>query len=572
MKLLSPLFGRLWNEGSRPLCGGFESLLRSKRKSTYQIVRPTINFPDIKLISQVFSSEDEPQKVYLQPLISLPEWNRLLAKLTEPEIQQTAINMICGPKSSGKSTFAKLLANRLLSTSMGATTGTRSPGVALIDLDPGQPEYSPPGHVSLIHLQEPNFGPPYTHPSPGSKGRVVRSHTIAALTPSMDPSLYMACALDLFAHYRHLLSSVPHCPLIINTPGWVLGTGLEILMELIARVRPNGVIYMSDEGPWEVVQSLRTAAKLISTPVYTLPSQLSEYTTRTSVHLRTMQTMSYFHLNITHEKKLSWNYTPLTSLPPWEIIYSGNNPGILGILCYGEQPPASLLADTINGSLVAVVVIEDTAAIPGWDSQEQDEDVTNEGPIPEMSNLDDVTFNQSSEIQAFDADSIHQRPVTKPLVIRTPAEDLPYFNPANDISLDPQSSHTIGLALVRGIDTSRRRLQILTPIPAREIKEINEAGKQVILVSGKLDTPGWAYTEDLHQKEATEKGKSKAGDQADDIDIDDNTDIPLGSKVLSAEFENLPWVEKLKGSEGRGLGARVWRVRRDLGRTADGGD
>ncbi|RDL32553.1 uncharacterized protein BP5553_09009 [Venustampulla echinocandica] len=573
MKSLSPLFGRLWNDGSRPLCSRFESLLRNKRKSTYQIVRSAINFPDNKLISQVFSSEDEPQKAFLQPLISLPEWNRLLAKLTGPEIQQTPITMICGPKSSGKSTFARLLANRLLSTSMGATAGTKTPGVALIDLDPGQPEYSPPGQVSLIHLQEPNFGPPYAHPSPGSKSRVVRSHAIAALTPSMDPSLYMACALDLFAHYRNLLSSVPHCPLIINTPGWVLGTGLEILMELITKVRPNGVIYMSDEGPWEVVQSLRSAAKLTSTLVYTLPSQLSEYTTRTSVHLRTMQTMSYFHLNTTHEPKLSWNCTPLTSVPPWEISYAGNNPGILGILCYGEQPPANLLADAINGSLVAVVVIDDTAAIPGWDSQERDEDTIDDGPASETPDQDDISLSQNSEIQAFDANSIHHRPVAKPLITRTLAEDLPYFNPANDISLDPQFSHTIGLALIRGIDLSRRRLQILTPIPAHDLREVNEAGKQVVLVSGKLDTPGWAYTEELYQKGSTEKEKNKVDEDAEDVDAeDDDTNITTDNKVLGASFENIPWVEKLKGSEGRGLGARVWRVRRDLGKMADGGD
>jgi len=33
----------------------------------------------------------------------------------------------------------------------------------------------------------------------------------------------------------------------------------------------------------------------------------------------------------------------------------------------------------------------------------------------------------------------------------------------------------------------------------------------------------------------------------------------------------VPWVETLEGSQGRGIGARVWRVRRDLGRS-EGGD
>ena len=43
-------------------------------------------------------------------------------------------------------------------------------------------------------------------------------------------------------------------------------------------------------------------------------------------------------------------------------------------------------------------------------------------------------------------------------------------------------------------------------------------------------------------------------------------------RILSDGFQNAPWVEKLEGSRGRGVGARVWRVRRDLGRNGDGGD
>jgi hypothetical protein len=35
--------------------------------------------------------------------------------------------------------------------------------------------------------------------------------------------------------------------------------------------------------------------------------------------------------------------------------------------------------------------------------------------------------------------------------------------------------------------------------------------------------------------------------------------------------KDVPWVERLEGSEGRGVGAKVWRVRRDLGRS-EGGD
>jgi polynucleotide 5'-hydroxyl-kinase GRC3/NOL9 len=529
----------------------------------------------------------------------------MLAKFSTLTDQRPHSIVICGPKSSGKSTFAKLLTNRLLFISTDfsqSANANKKASVALLDLDPGQPEYSPPGQLSLVHILEPNFGPPFTHPIPGAKSKIIRSHSIVAISPSLDPSLYMACVADLLAHYRNLLSTEPNCPLVVNTPGWVLGTGLEILMEIITNVRPSNIIYMSQDGPAEVVESLRDVAKSArvvgihptdiaymspnrprkvvgstrgearSVPVLTLPSQASEYTTRTAVHLRTMQAMSYFHLDTTMEEVLTWSGLPLTSVPPWEIRYSNENPGILGVMCYGEQPPATLLADTITGSLVAVVVIDDLAAIPGWTSEGEDNNLPSQISKTIMETDD-------TEIRAFDQNSLQPMHVARPLIVRTLDEDIPYFNPANAISLHPRYSHSIGLALVRGVDVARRLLQVLTPIPPRVIEEINEAGKSIVLINGKLDTPGWAYTEELTQKLALDKASRKNGGIAVEIDdeVSSENDPDEGmdgteNRSLGDGFQNAPWIEKFEGSQGRGIGARVWRVRRDLGRTGDGGD
>jgi polynucleotide 5'-hydroxyl-kinase GRC3/NOL9 len=482
--------------------------------------------------------------------------------------------MICGPKSSGKSTFTKLLSNRLLSAAAErlATIPSRSqnpPGVAILDLDPGQPEYSVPGQLSLLHVQDPNFGPPFSHPVPDGNSRIIRAHTIAAITPSMDPSHYMTCALNLFAHYRNFLSTVPNCPLILNTPGWVLGTGLEILVDLITKTRPTEIIYMSQYGPKEVVGSLQDAAK--ATPVLTLPSQVSEYVTKTASHLRTMQAMSYFHIDSKNRKSLAWSGQPLTSVPPWEVRYSGDSAGILGIMCYGEQPPPDLLLDSINGALVGIVVIDDVAAIPGWQTEEQDAmDENNDLESDQPYKMD----SGDAELREFDEESIQLQHLEKPLIVRTPIEELPYFNPANAISLNPKHSSCIGLALVRGIDVARRRLQILTPISPTLIEEINEAGKSIVLVSGKFDTPGWAYTEELMQKQSLEKAAKNRGNDGMDVDDEeddesDDDEVGLEVRYLGESFQNAPWIERQEGSQGRAVGSRVWRVRRDLGKSGD---
>ncbi|CAG8961297.1 hypothetical protein HYFRA_00013758 [Hymenoscyphus fraxineus] len=435
---LSPLFGKLWNEDCGPLGPDFEFLLQNQKPSTYQILFPSLQ---------------NPPKSHLQPLISPPEWNALLSRLSSPSSTPTTpqITLITGPKSSGKSTFARLLTNKLLSTHAYAKTQ----GLALLDLDPGQPEYSLPGNLSLTHLRSPNFGTPYTHPRPSGSSKTIRMHALSAITPSMDTSLYMACAMDLYSHYRKLLSSFPKCPLVVNTPGWVLGTGLEILVELIASFRPTEVLYMSCDGPQEVVESLREACG--KTPkasiFHTLPSQSSEFTTRTAAHLRTMQYMSYFHLNPDDkngkEDRLSWNNTPLTSMRPWEIKYSGENSGIWGIMCYGEQPPPSLLAETINGSLLSLVV-------------------------------------------------------------------------------------------------------------------------SVVLVSGKLDIPGWSYTEALNLRDARSRSRTAQGRSHEEGEDGSDSVQEKEGDERGDGFKTIPWVEKLEGSQGRGIGSRVWRVRRDLGRMGDG--
>ncbi|KAA8566504.1 hypothetical protein EYC84_009063 [Monilinia fructicola] len=521
LESLSPLFGKLWNEGAQVFGSGSSYPAAKIGKSTFQIVG----------------------KSYLRPITSPPEWNKMLAKLSN-STEATKRIMLCGPKSSGKSTFAKLLVNRLLSANKNETqnsTSKRGPGVALLDLDPGQPEYSHPGQISLIHIQEPNFGSSITHPIPGIKSRLVRAHSLGAVSPSMDPSLYISCALDLFAHYRSLSSLHFNCPLVINTPGWVFGTGLEILVDLIVKVHPSEVIYMSKAGPSEVIESLQDAAK--TTALTTLPSQTSEFMTRTSAHLRTMQSMSYFHLDSTNKNELAWNGTPLTSIPPWEIKYSGENSGVLGIMCYGEQPPADLLAETINGSIVSVVVIDDPDAIPGHSSLQHGHD--------EISDSDTLhTFNSPS----------NPDPIKTPLIIPTPHENLPYFNPLNAITLDPKYSHTIGMALVRGIDAKRQRLQVLTPISPELLEETNQEGKKIVLISGKLDTPGWAYTEELMKRTWLEKVKRRKElnggyeDEDDDSDAeDDRTETPsLGSVYADITFHNAPWVEKAHRLTGQG--------------------
>ena len=494
---------------------------------------------------QLFSTADGPRKIPLHKVYSPPEWNETFAAVSSGKWNREIISstMICGPKSSGKSTFAKLLVNRLLTRPVPKNTRKRQSGVLLLDLDPGQPEYSPPGQLSLTHLLKPNFGPPYTHPDVDSgHGTVLRAHSVCAISPSADSDHYMACVSDLLSHYRHYISSKAECPLIINTPGWILGTGLELLLELIKKAKPTVVIYMSTEGPVDVVRSLREEAE--QTPVIELPSQISEFTTRTAAQLRVMQTMSYFHLNLA--PKPLWNTSPLTSVRPWMVRYSGPpDSGILGVMCIGEQPAREFLHDAINGSVVAVVVVEDALAIRG--SQFSREEGADNG------------HGLSSDKNSTAA-------------IKTANDHLRYIEPGPIGYPDPKHCHSAGFALVRGIETESKCLQLLTPITPEAIRDFGISEKTIVLVSGKLETPGWAYTEELHRRvvAALRRRRKELGGPVDYEDSDRDETDGDDDDAMGA-FEKAPWVERLEGHRGRGAGERVWKVRRNLGRSGDAG-
>ncbi|KAL7938824.1 hypothetical protein V8C35DRAFT_328774 [Trichoderma chlorosporum] len=528
---LSPLFRGIWDESKD---GSPENSLGRGR--TFQIV---------------CSSDDAPKKCIMQELSSPPAWNKKLADLVSVAKGGPFTTLVCGPKSAGKSTFSKMLTNRLLTSE---TTRTGAQGIAILDLDPGQPEYAPCGTISLVQVTRPNLSAAFTHPNLDDESyKVIRCHALASMTPAAAPEHYLECVLDLLDYYRRFLRN---CHLLINTPGWILGTGQDLLVDIISRVNPPEVIYMSEDGPVDVVEVLRSATKRTFS---TLPSQPSEFASRTAAHLRAMQVMSYFHLQerkqMSSGLRPSWNPLPLSSIPPLQVKYSGHQRGILGILLYDYQSPPELLLQAINGMILAVVDVEDLKAFRNLAGTAR-------------SLLDGGDKDGPSEVENF---------------ISKTTEGLPYISNPNDITLDPCFSRTIGLVLIRGIDTTTQTLQILTPIPPQAIEQIRSQGRHIVLVHGKFDAPTWAYTEDLYERSQQEDATAgKFPEIATEDPNEDEIEVEnIDEEEASAESEApsdpsagsstaLPWVEVLRGSQKRPVGSRVWRVRRDLGRNVGG--
>ncbi|KAM0280458.1 hypothetical protein ACHAQH_004037 [Verticillium albo-atrum] len=523
------MFRGLWNEPLKLAPGALREPM-----DTFQIIG---------------TAADAPRKAVIQDLVSHPAWNKKLAELVAGREGKAPVVFLCGPKSSGKSTFGRILANRLLTS---PSQRAKRPAVAVLDLDPGQPEYSPAGTMALVHVKTPNLGPAFTHAVPeDASATVIRCHATASISPAADPEHYVECAQDLFHHFQQ--SALRNRPLIINTPGWILGTGLDLLTELTSKLAPTDVIYMSEDGPTESVDALRAATK---SSFATLPSQQTEFTSRTAAHLRSMQALSYFHSVRMSSGEVIWNTAPLTTVPPLQVQYAGENPGILAILSYEFQPPADLLAEAINGSVLALVEIEDPKALR---------------VLPEVDFENFGNASIATDI-AMDVDNRPATAATETQVSRS-AEGIPFIsNPASQ-TLDPRYSQTLGLVLLRGIDVAKSSLQLLTPIYLQRIEESRKAGRQLVLVHGKFDTPGWAYTEDSYSRTYSENAVDEGETEITEEDTDnDDSEAEPEDLGMAGDVAETPWVEVLRGNEKRPVGSRVWRVRRDLGKGGPGGD
>ncbi|KAL0920891.1 hypothetical protein M5K25_007907 [Dendrobium thyrsiflorum] len=136
------------------------------------------------------------------------------------------ITFICGPANSGKSTFSRLLLNTLLN---------RYKRVAYLDTDVGQPEFGITGCVSLhiIDKQTPGMCVFFGHVSAKKEAKTYFS-SIIFLYDYFRREFYQKDEID--NPCKILL------PLIINTSGWVKGTGYDVLVAMLQHTSPTHVV------------------------------------------------------------------------------------------------------------------------------------------------------------------------------------------------------------------------------------------------------------------------------------------------------------------------------------------
>ncbi|KAF9143663.1 Polynucleotide 5'-hydroxyl-kinase grc3 [Linnemannia schmuckeri] len=385
-------------------------------------------------------------------------------------VKKPPVSVVCGGKKMGKSTFSRLILNRMLN---------RYRKVAFIECDIGQSEFTPVGMVALHVIETPALGAPFTHPR-----QPYRAFFVGNSTPRDDPDYYMACLKELVKTYYGEVSHTrlwdesddyhsdddedDHIPLIINTQGWIKGMGYDLLIQLLDYTAPSHIFgfHSPSNGDSNLPQSFfstirdqaLTAGREQPTFLYVAAvvlgddSNLSPFTKYHPADHRALALLSYFYLNqgtglggdTENGNRLSWDFTQaLVVRRPWCWDWTNAK----GVWVLFDQVPPSQILYTLNASLVALTGDKE--------SPHDDDDGERKTSRPQLSAaVDGTTAGQIVPLNYF---------------------PLGQYPP-------PPPEHTTchGLAIIRSIQPSTRTLHILTPLAPSKLKKCNGIVKGAI--------------------------------------------------------------------------------------------
>ncbi|KAJ8717124.1 hypothetical protein PYW08_005523 [Mythimna loreyi] len=138
-------------------------------------------------------------------------------------LEKNSRGIVCGGKGLGKSTFLRYYVNRLLANGP----------VLVIDLDPGQAEFTVAGNVSATVVSSPLLGPNYTHlQTPEIMLNIDIINTMD------NANRYVAAVTEVLAHCRSN-QAYSTMPWIINTMGMTTQMGLKFILLTILHAQPT---------------------------------------------------------------------------------------------------------------------------------------------------------------------------------------------------------------------------------------------------------------------------------------------------------------------------------------------
>ncbi|KAK4046361.1 Polynucleotide 5'-hydroxyl-kinase grc3 [Microbotryomycetes sp. JL201] len=293
----------------------------------------------------------------------LDSWSIALRFLQEATqtIEGPIIVMIEGPKRVGKSAFARQLVNTILQSHK---------EVAFLDTDLGQPEFTPPGCISLSIIDRPMLGPSFTNVS---QPRAIRF--CGSTSPANDPAMYSAAVSSLVQTYRDGLQvseDSANMPLVVNTHGWNKGLGADLVRKLGLDLKPSHVVSFQPRpsSEHEADASPSQDHLLLTDPIVVDPVPVLPVESRwTAADLRALNLVSHLsrlsqrwpaHSEIGLTSCPLWDFdTPLIARTPLLLPFAGSTNAVSRIYTVGATCDEQHILRALNGSLVAIALDKD---------------------------------------------------------------------------------------------------------------------------------------------------------------------------------------------------------------------
>jgi len=370
-----------------------------------------------------------------------------------------------------------------------------------LDIDPGQPEFGPSGQISLIKVSQPLLGPSFSNQASRSSQtcKLIKSHALAANSPGEDIEHYLACVLDLVNHLQKI-NGLRRDPLLINCPGWVIGSGLDILERVISNLSLSTIILLDNTGDTiEAGRHIWNAASSRNVEVCEVVSQHSRPPYRPAAEFRAMQSMSYFHSSQNREG--FWHGVPLANLQPISLPYASEQRyNVTTVMSYYSIMQTTQIPAILEGQMVALVVITSPNAFAAPNSKFFDE----------ASNATSFTTDAKTGLSTLTSVNADKAQIT----VTTP--------------LTPKFSHCLGQAIVQKVDTNTKTFHLSTPVTMNDIRTAlqssgfeteEEEYPYLVLVRGRFDSPDWSFLERLYNEERCTNKISNTRSRSVDWDL-----------------------------------------------------
>lgn len=172
------------------------------------------------------------------------EWMPAIQKRILNHMNDQTTVLVAGPQESGKSVLVRRIVNHIMSAE--GHYGLKEK-VVIVDLDPGQSEFSAPGQLTAVEVHfndQPLISRPFVH-SVLFADRVIAAVSVGAIDLTACATVFVRAVTHLMQQVKAAMDQNP-CPVFISTCGFVRGLGRSLLVDLIRIISPTDVIEIKD--------------------------------------------------------------------------------------------------------------------------------------------------------------------------------------------------------------------------------------------------------------------------------------------------------------------------------------